>query len=166
MRRILFIIGFVTCFCVSSACATEQSKEILYYYEMQTLQIEELPLESYFNEKNLRPNFEDITGDQCTSGRRGYRGYWDIQEKYLYLVSLIGPCSSLVDSQLLVSKIFPNLKFPIKAIWFSGVLHAQYKGKILELIFENGKLIKEEIKEHSSADTIKIGEPLFPRLEI
>ncbi|MCB9757403.1 MAG: hypothetical protein H6753_03145 [Candidatus Omnitrophica bacterium] len=157
MKKILFFLVCVILFLSSPVSATEQVKEILYYSDARMLYIEELPLESYFNAKNIRPDFSSIVGDVCTSGRRGYQGYWDIENGYLYLTNLFRPCSEDVSSKLLLSTIFPDLELPIKAIWFSGVLHAQYEEEVLELVFENGKLIKESVND--SLNSIRAVEP-------
>jgi len=133
-------------------------------YKGETVSIFSNPLESYFNEKNPRPN--DLFKFSCTACWRGYIATWKIDNNYLYLIKLVeGTCDSNAK-EIQLSKVFPDSKGPIKATWFTGTLriprgkrlsyvHMGY-GSIYEkdlfMTFEKGKLIEENLVDNTKKE--------------
>ncbi|MCG7852565.1 MAG: hypothetical protein MIO92_08590 [Methanosarcinaceae archaeon] len=111
------------------------------------------PLESYFDERHPRPKFTPRPESTRQINEwwfeewRGYRGVWEIRDGFLQLLKLQGPFSAESDPDAFFPVVFPADKPPLKATWVNGVLRARTKENMLELTFENGKLIKEELKE-------------------
>ncbi|MEI8011861.1 MAG: hypothetical protein WCI27_05185 [Candidatus Omnitrophota bacterium] len=130
----------------SKAFATDQIPETL-VYKGEKIELYDVPLDSLFSDQHKKPDFYKLTNAGCSGEWRGYHGTWEVREGDLYLVDLQGPCSMSVDSKLLLNAIFSDVKLPVKAIWLTGSIHALQNNKMLELQFDKGKLIKEEVKD-------------------
>jgi len=157
MKRLFFSILFVLI--SASAFTTAQFPDYL-VYKGERVSIFSNPLESFFSEKNPRP--DNLFRSSCTACWRGYIATWEVREEILYLVKVIEGTCNINAPEIDVSGIFGK-KLPIKATWFSGVLRIP-RGKMLSyvhmgygsvyekelfLTFENGKLINEEIVDNT-----------------
>lgn len=133
---------------------TAQTPELFIYKNLQ-LTIKCEPLKQYFeNFKNL-PKF--IFND--TDCDRGYVGKWEIKEKKLYLIDLNGFTS---NGNINLNYLFPQ-KSEVFADWFSGEINIP-QGEVMEysrltpilyekyivLTFENGILIKEQLRDNKA----------------
>lgn len=153
------IVLFLLIFSVN-AFATAQIPDYL-VYKGETFPIFSNPLESYFNAKNPLPN--NVFIFSCTASWRGYVATWKIEDRYLYLTKIVEGTCGMDAKEIPISKIFPEQKAPIKAVWFSGTIRIP-QGKLLSyvhmgygsvyekellLTIEDGKLIKEDIVDNT-----------------
>jgi hypothetical protein len=152
MRKSVIYLLFIFNIVFShSVCATTQTGDTL-LYKTEGLILQEDPLESFFNEQHPRPDFEKLSSCICSAEWKGYHGVWMIKDGYLQLLKLQAPCAATEDEpDIFFSAIFPNDKPPLKATWVNGTIHAIQKQKTIELRFENGKLVNEQIKNFPSA---------------
>ena len=148
VRKRLMILVFLAFIIspASNAFATDQIPETL-VYKGEKLELYDVPLDSFFSDQHKKPDFYKLTNAGCSGERRGYHGTWEVREGELHLVDLQSPCSMPVDPKLLLNAIFFDVKLPVKATWFTGCTHALLKGKMLELQFNKGRLIKEQVKD-------------------
>lgn len=157
MKR--FIIFLFLVLISVSVFATAQIPDSL-IYNGETVPIFSNPLESFFSEKNPRP--DNLFRFSCTACWRGYKAIWEVKGGSLYLIRVIEGTCSADAPEIDMSKIFGK-KLPVEASWFSGVLRIP-RGKLLSyvhmgygsvyekdllLTFENGKLVKEEIADNT-----------------
>ncbi|MFC1824837.1 hypothetical protein ACFL9T_19180 [Thermodesulfobacteriota bacterium] len=147
----------------NNAFATAQFGDRL-IYKGETVSIFSNPLESFFNEKNPRPN--RLFRASCSACWRGYVATWKIEDETLYLIKLVqGTCGSDAK-EIQISRVFPERNAPVKATWFTGTLrvprgkrlsyvHMGY-GSIFEkdlyLTFEKGKLTGEHLVDNTKKE--------------
>lgn len=119
------------------------------------------------NTEPLKPYLESLSNVdfifKSTALVRGYIGTWDIKNKKLFLVSLIGFIEN--NDQIDLNYLFPNKK-EVFAKWYSGDIRIP-EGKLLKkvnlgyasifeknrlLSFKDGTLINETVKNHVDKD--------------
>ena len=111
---------------------TIQSREILSYNGTKTTIAEE-PLKPYLEARN------DVSFIfKSTALVRGYIGIWEIKNKKLYLVSLVGFIKN--NEKVDLKYLFPNTT-EVFAVWFSGDI--RIPDEDIALNFSKGKLIAE-----------------------
>tara|TARA_X000000950_G_scaffold49940_1_gene58684 strand:- start:327 stop:746 length:420 start_codon:yes stop_codon:yes gene_type:complete len=115
------------------------------------------------NTEPLKPYLESLSNVdfifKSTALVRGYIGTWDIKNKKLFLVSLIGFIEN--NDQIDLNYLFPNKK-EVFAKWYSGDIRIP-EGKLLKkvnlgyasifeknrlLSFKDGTLINETVKNN------------------
>ena len=159
---IRIIVTFCLIILTANVSATAQYPDIL-IYKGKNLSIFSNPLESYFNDKNQRPEKKIFSKSLCSAIWRGYVATWKIENNNLYLLSLVeGTCGDN-PPKIPIEKIFKEKKSPIKASWFSGIIRIPF-GKELQYIhmgyssvyekelyinIKDGKILKIELKEIS-----------------
>ncbi len=178
MKKLLAAI--VICLFPTIALATAQIGDRL-LYKNETVWIFSNPLESYFSEKNPRPNH--LFTFQCTACWRGYVATWKIEDGYLYLAKVVEGTCGADAREIPMSEIFPQQTAPVKALWFTGTLrvpqgeplryvHMGYgsvyekelmisikEGKVLsELTVDNTKTKLPSEHEQSLEEIQKLGE--------
>ncbi len=129
---------------------TTQSAEII-FIEGESYTLFEEPLESYWTSLRKKPEFMAPN----TACWRGYYGTWTIEDGKLYLLKIETENESLTKQS-----IFPLIKGPVFAEWYSGELriprgeclkyvHGGF-GSIYErdilLTVKKGKVISHKIK--------------------
>jgi len=123
-----------------TALATAQMPDHL-YFQGKFLSIYTNPLESYFRQKQWRPN--KLFPGLCSALWRGYQATWKITGNVLYLVHLRdGNCGGPAKD-IALSKIFPGQKGPIKASWYSGTLRVP-QGKKLKYVHMGYRSVYEK----------------------
>ena len=142
----MFFVAAFSVLLSSNALATEQWAESL-MYKGEELELYDTPLEMYFSSSHPRPDFGKLISGGCSGEWRGYHGVWEVKDGFLYLEKLQKPCPRKSAPDAFTAVIFPGEKTPVKAVWVNGAIHALFKKKMLELRFDKGKLIKEEIKD-------------------
>lgn len=151
MNKILAIgSAFVFMVLCSPVFASRQGPDIVIYKGYKA-DLNVYPLEQYFNVFRPRPFFPA----GCTGGYRGYRGVWEINKGYLYLLKLQAACAmGREDPDKYAFKVFPFRRLPVKATWFSGTIyvHDHTTQKEKELIFKDGKCIREEFDDEQIED--------------
>lgn len=160
----------------ANAFATAQMGDLL-IYEGKTEGIFSNPLESYFNEEHPRPN--ELFKASCSANWRGYLATWEIKDGFLYLNRLVeGNCSNDA-AEIPLSKVFPEQKAPIKAVWFSGILripqgeqlqyvHMGYGStyeRELHLVIKDGKLVDKKVIDNTQKPLPTPNEQTFEELE-
>tara|TARA_B110001452_G_scaffold263673_1_gene265493 strand:+ start:1849 stop:2262 length:414 start_codon:yes stop_codon:yes gene_type:complete len=119
------------------------------------------------NTEPLKPYLESLSNVdfifKSTALVRGYIGTWDIKNKKLFLVSLIGFIEN--NDQIDLNYLFPNKK-EVFAKWYSGDIRIP-EGKLLKkvnlgyasifeknrlLSFKDGTLINETVKNQVDKD--------------
>ncbi len=130
-------------------------------YQGETLPIFSNPLESFFNEKNPRPNH--LFPFLSTACWRGYIATWKIEEKQLHLINLKNCAPPSEAREIPLSSVFLGRKGPVRADWYSGTLripqgkellyvHMGYGSvyeKELILTIERGKVVREEVVDNT-----------------
>ena len=94
---------------------TTQLPEMLAFGSRCTFFYEE-PLRDFLRTKHLLP--DDPYHWSCSALMRGYRGFWRIRARRLYLCH-IGDCEAAFSMEAL----FPDIEGEVFAEWFSGTLH-------------------------------------------
>ena len=123
---------------------TLQAGDILSYNGKKTT-IEAQPLKPYLKTRN------DVSFIfKSTALVRGYIGIWEIKNKKLYLVSLVGFINN--NEKVDLKYLFPNLT-EVFAVWFSGDIRIPDEDIVLN--FSMGKLIAETPIDISSFIPIK-----------
>lgn len=138
---------------------TIQAGDILSYNcEKTTIATE--PLKSYLE---TRSDVSFIY--KSTALVRGYIGTWEIRNKKLYLISLLGFVDN--NEKVDLNYLFPN-KIEVFAGWYSGDIRIP-EGELLEKInlgyasffekdrilsFKEGILISETVKDNTKSDNI------------
>lgn len=117
MKKLVLVFLFLLL--SAKVYATAQMPDYL-IYKGKSLPIFSNPLESYFDEENLRPFHIFIYS--CTALWRGYFATWEIKENYLYLIKLVEGTCEKDAGEIPVSLIFPDQTLPVKATWFTGRL--------------------------------------------
>ncbi len=160
MRKLTPILILFILIMPDLALTTAQHPDYLVYHG-ETFPMFSNPLESFFGEKNLRPNH--LFPFHSTACWRGYIATWKIEDKQLYLVKL-KDCSPPSEAQgIPLSGVFPGRKGPIKADWYSGTLripqgkqllyvHMGYGSvyeKELFLTIESGKVVREQVIDNT-----------------
>jgi len=147
------VILIVILFSVS-AQATVQMPENL-EVDAAYFQIYQEPLDSH-------PLYEEITKklaeSLCTANYRGYEGWWQLSDGYLWLSGISeNPCDD-VPNELEIEDIFNTDEYRIKAIWFTGEIivrisertffegsrRTEYQAVVYS--FVKGKLSQREIR--------------------
>lgn len=160
MRKLTPILILFVLAMPDLALTTAQHPDYL-VYQGETFPMFSNPLESFFDEKNPRPNHLFPFGS--TACWRGYIATWKIEDRQLYLVKL-KDCSPPSEAQEIpLSGVFPGRKGPIKADWYSGTLripqgkqllyvHMGYGSvyeKELFLTIERGKVVREQVIDNT-----------------
>jgi hypothetical protein len=102
-----FKVLFIGVFFTLNVFGTIQIPDLL-IYNGDTILIESYPLESYFNDQNLRPDsifFKDCLSTACW---RGYQAIWKIENDRLFLVSILDCCAD--DKLMLVDSVYEDLE--------------------------------------------------------
>ena len=108
------------------------------------------PLESFWNEFNPKPDFIP----PHTACWRGYVASWKVEGRKLYLTGI-----ETKNENLKTEKVFPDMKAPIFAEWYTGELripkgemlqyvHMFYQSKFesdLFVLVDNGIILKERV---------------------
>jgi hypothetical protein len=152
MRYLLLV--FLMCLFTSVAFATSQLEEQI-MYNGERRDMSSRPLESYFNENHPRPREFSMHGWFGSSCWRGYIGYWQIENDFLYLERLLH-CYGDDEDEIPLSMIFKEDKPPIKAIWCTGDLKLPEGRRLLADIHEkdiiitvkNGQVVSERIVDN------------------
>ena len=111
------------------------------------------PLESFWNEYNLKPDFIP----PHTACWRGYIASWKVAGSKLYLTGI-----ETENENLKMEKVFPVKQASIFADWFTGELripkgemlqyvHMFYQSKFesdLFLLVDNGIILKEQVRNN------------------
>ena len=119
---------------------TIQAGDVLSYNGKKTTITAE-PLKPYLETRN------DVSFIfKSTALVRGYIGIWEIKNKKLYLVSLVGFINN--NEKVDLKYLFPNLT-EVFAVWFSGDIRIPDEDKVLN--FSMGKLIAETPIDISSS---------------
>lgn len=139
--------------------ATAQFPDLL-IYKGENHRLFSNPLESFYNEKNPRPNF-DATN---TANWRGYLATWEIEGGILYLRAIE---AKINGKSIGLKDLFPDRRDRrdgVEATWFTGKLRIP-QGELIEYIhmgyesvyerdliltIKNGRLIREEIIDNTS----------------
>ena len=137
--------------------STDQVQEEL-WIDDATFYIEEQPLQQHPNFKEISNYFDRAV---CSGNWRGYKGYWVIRDKELWLIQLEknNPCEK-TSEYLDLSSVFheKNAIRGIPAGWvtddlsfrISGISNAPnyeyYEYEAVIYTFENGQLKNREIK--------------------
>tara|TARA_B100000073_G_C23701981_1_gene560742 strand:+ start:212 stop:586 length:375 start_codon:yes stop_codon:yes gene_type:complete len=123
---------------------TIQAGDVLSYNGKKTTITAE-PLKPYLETRN------DVSFIfKSTALVRGYIGIWEIKNKKLYLVSLVGFINN--NEKVDLKYLFPNLT-EVFAVWFSGDIRIPDEDIVLN--FSMGKLIAETPIDISSFIPIK-----------
>ena len=123
---------------------TIQAGDVLSYNGKKTT-IKAEPLKPYLETRN------DVSFIfKSTALVRGYIGIWEIKNKKLYLVSLVGFINN--NEKVDLKYLFPNLT-EVFAVWFSGDIRIPDEDIVLN--FSMGKLIAETPIDISSFIPIK-----------
>jgi hypothetical protein len=127
-------------------------------YKGEEAEVFGFPLEPYFEKNPPRPEWLTEMNTACY---RGYVATWVLAGDELVLKSVSrtewpDPEKDPVSKEI-IGKLFPKLKAPVKADWFSGIISIP-RGKILrfegfteirekeeQLTFENGRLMKSRV---------------------
>ena len=119
---------------------TIQAGDVLSYNGKKTTITAE-PLKPYLETRN------DVSFIfKSTALVRGYIGIWEIKNKKLYLVSLVGFINN--NEKVDLKYLFPNLT-EVFAVWFSGDIRIPDEDIVLN--FSMGKLIAETLIDISSS---------------
>jgi len=176
MKRFILILA-ISFFAVSTALSTDQISDILIIGN-ERVYLESFPLENLRKDNNLEKPFDSQMFK--TSCWRGYFATWEIIEGYLVLKEVQSAISK--KTKLNIAEYLKNNGYNPKIIngfvaadWFSGILklesYARHCNEIkkdrfcaeiitdqtIELIFDNGKLIKNNI---IPIEDYKIGDSL------
>ena len=119
---------------------TIQAGDVLSYNGKKTT-IEAQPLKPYLKTRN------DVSFIfKSTALIRGYIGIWEIKNKKLYLVSLVGFIKN--NEKVDLKYLFPNIT-EVFAVWFSGDIRIPEEDIVLN--FSKGTLIDETPIDISSS---------------
>ncbi len=119
---------------------TIQAGDVLSYNGKKTT-ISEEPLKPYLETRN------DVSFIfKSTALIRGYIGIWEIKNKKLYLVSLVGFIKN--NEKVDLKYLFPNIT-EVFAVWFSGDIRIPEEDIVLN--FSKGTLIDETSIDISSS---------------
>ena len=119
---------------------TIQAGDVLSYNGKKTTITEE-PLKPY-----LETRIDVSFIFKSTALVRGYIGVWEIKNKKLYLVSLVGFISN--NEKVDLKYLFPNMT-EVFAVWFSGDIRIPEEDIVLN--FSKGTLIDETPIDISSS---------------
>jgi ankyrin repeat protein len=117
----------------SSAYATAQDNEIVFYEGRSYQLYNTLPLDSFYKNGNDRPKFQIIPDGWSTGNYRGYVGTWEIKDDRLYLSGIdswIQKDNGSVRADL--GALFGDryIDGRVNATWFTGELRLR-GGKII-----------------------------------
>lgn len=119
---------------------TIQAGDVL-SYNGKKITIAAEPLKPYLETRN------DVSFIfKSTALVRGYIGMWEIKNKKLYLVSLVGFVNN--NEKVDLKYLFPDIA-EVFAVWFSGDIRIPDEDIVLN--FSKGKLIAETLIDISSA---------------
>ncbi len=160
MRKLTPILILFVLIMPDLALTTAQHPDYL-VYQGETFPMFSNPLESFFDEKNPRPNH--LFPFLSTACWRGYIATWKIEDRQLYLIKLRDCAPTSEAQEIPLSSVFPGQKGPIKADWYSGTLqipqgkqllyvHMGYGSvyeKELSLTIESGKVVREQVIDNT-----------------
>lgn len=161
--RLILIFVFSLVFS-SSAVATQQIKDMLYYNGEQ-YPIDQTPLSSIIP----RPAISELLNIQtmCSASWRGYKASWKIDKNFLYLTEIRkDPCSN-GGKVVPLNVLFPTSSHLVKATWFSGNITSP-TGKTWgeERKVESGAIIIEDYKYEVMVFVIYDGVLIEKRTEV
>ena len=148
------IISFLFIFLSASVQATVQMPEV-FEVDAVSFSIYQEPLESH-------PQRDEVVGklteSRCTANYRGYQGWWELSEGFLWLTGISeSPCDDL-PKDIEIEELFSTEEHRIKASWYSGDIiirigertffegsrRIEYQAVVYS--FTKGKLSKREIR--------------------
>ena len=148
------IISFLFIFISASVQATVQMPEV-FEIDAVSFSIYQEPLESH-------PQRDEVVGklteSLCTANYRGYQGWWELSEGFLWLIGISeSPCDDL-PKDIEIEELFSTEEHRIKASWYSGDIiirigertffegsrRIEYQAVVYS--FTKGKLSKREIR--------------------
>ena len=148
------IITFIFIFLSASVQATVQMPE-KFEVDSAYFDIYQEPLESYPQRDKI---VGKLTESFCTANYRGYQGWWEISEGFLWLSGMSeNPCDD-VPKEIEIEELFNTEDHRIKATWYSGDIivrigertffegsrRTEYQAVVYSFI--RGKLSKREIR--------------------
>jgi hypothetical protein len=140
MKRL--VAAILICLFPTIALGTAQIADKL-LYKNETMWIFSNPLESYFNEKNPRP--DHLFTFKCTACWRGYVATWKIEEGYLYLTKVVEGSCGADAKEIPISEILPQQTAPVKALWFTGTLRVPQGEPLLYVHMGYGSIYEKEL---------------------
>lgn len=158
-KQILYVPLIIMLLC-SSAYATAQTPEILFYEDTPYKLYNTHPLESFYKSRNDRPEFH-IEPDAISTGNyRGYVGTWEIKDGELLLIGING---WILEGEEWVMADLGTLfgdkykEYRVAATWFTGEIRLTYGKRVVNnrgfgdiyewetvLKIESGKVVDKE----------------------
>lgn len=97
---------------------TVQARETL-VLDGQRVELRSLPLDAYLSANGIDLRAHPVSEYRSTGCYRGYMGVWDLHDRQLFLIGLLGAIGEPVDPALIFGA---RCQLPIAADWFSGRL--------------------------------------------